>query len=42
MMKDIKYIEDDLVDVFDEVLEYSKKLIEIINNTSSYIEKLLK
>ena len=30
-------IEDELVDIFDEVLEYSKRLIEIINNTLNYI-----
>lgn len=44
IMKDVRntvvheYIEDDLVDVFDEVLEYSAKLIAIINNTLHYIE----
>jgi uncharacterized protein YutE (UPF0331/DUF86 family) len=43
-MKDIRntivheYIEDDLVDVFDEVLEYTEKLIDIINNTIKYID----
>ncbi|NWF65853.1 MAG: capsule biosynthesis protein [Campylobacterales bacterium] len=43
-MKDIRntivheYIEDDLVEIFDEVLFFSKKLIEIINNTLRYIE----
>ena len=42
-MKDVRntivheYIEDELVDIFDEVLEYSKRLIEIINNTLNYI-----
>jgi uncharacterized protein YutE (UPF0331/DUF86 family) len=42
-MKDVRntivheYIEDELVDIFDEVLEYSKRLIEIINNTLDYI-----
>ena len=46
IMKDIRntvvheYIEDELVDVFDEVFEYSKKLILIINNTLKYIENL--
>ena len=46
VMKDIRntivheYIEDDLVDVFDEVLEYTFKLIEIVNNTLSYIKKI--
>ncbi len=48
IMKDIRntivheYIEDELVDVFDEVLEYTEKLIEIIDNTSVYIKKSLK
>ncbi len=48
MMKDIRntivheYIEDELVDVFDEVLEYSNKLIEIMNNTINYIENKAK
>ena len=43
IMKDIRntvvheYIEDELVEIFDEVLEYSKRLIEIINNTLNYI-----
>jgi uncharacterized protein with HEPN domain len=43
-MKDIRntiaheYIEDNLTEVFDEVLEYTKKLIEIINTTMKYIE----
>jgi uncharacterized protein YutE (UPF0331/DUF86 family) len=43
IMKDVRntvvheYIEDELVDIFDEVLEYSKRLIEIINNTLDYI-----
>ncbi|TLP37115.1 capsule biosynthesis protein [Arcobacter arenosus] len=45
-MKDIRntiaheYIEDELVDVFDEVLEYTKKLIEIINTTLKYMNKI--
>jgi uncharacterized protein YutE (UPF0331/DUF86 family) len=44
IMKDIRntiaheYIEDNLTEVFDEVLEYTKKLIEIINTTMKYIE----
>ena len=43
-MKDIRntivheYIEDDLVDVFDEVLEYTEKLIDIMNYTIKYID----
>ncbi|WP_206732296.1 hypothetical protein [Halarcobacter mediterraneus] len=48
MMKDIRntivheYIDDELIDVFDEVLEYSLFLINIINNTLKYIEKTLR
>lgn len=48
IMKDIRntivheYIEDALVETFDEVLEYSKKLIQIIKNTLGYIKKLLR
>ncbi len=47
MMKDIRntivheYIEDELIDVFDEVLEYSEKLIIIIKNSLKYIQKHL-
>jgi hypothetical protein len=46
IMKDIRntivheYIEDDLVEVFDEVLEYTEKLINIINTTIKYIDKI--
>ncbi|MCP4970113.1 MAG: capsule biosynthesis protein [Arcobacter sp.] len=46
-MKDIRntivheYIEDELVDVFAEVLEYSEKLIIIIKNSLKYIQKHL-
>jgi len=45
IMKDIRntvvheYIEDELVEVFDEVLEYSVVLIQIVKNTLNYIEK---
>ena len=45
IMKDVRntivheYIEDELVDVFDEVLEYSEKLIIIIKNTLIYINE---
>lgn len=45
IMKDVRntvvheYIEDALIGVFEEVLEYSKKLVEIIKNTLDYIEK---
>jgi uncharacterized protein YutE (UPF0331/DUF86 family) len=44
IMKDIRntivheYIEDDLVEVFDEVLQYCDKLIVIIHNTLNYIQ----
>ncbi len=43
VMKDVRntivheYIEDELVEVFDEVLEYSEKLIEIMNSTLLYL-----
>ncbi len=45
IMKDVRntivheYIEDDLVEVFDEVLIYSDKLITIIQNTLKYIDR---
>jgi hypothetical protein len=45
IMKDVRntiaheYIEDDLTEVFDEVLEYTEVLISIINTTLSYIQK---
>jgi len=47
IMKDVRntivheYIEDDLANVFEEVLEYSFELIKIISSTLIYIEKLL-
>ncbi|PHS56358.1 MAG: hypothetical protein COB17_09505 [Sulfurimonas sp.] len=46
IMKDIRntiaheYIEDDLAEVFEEVLKYSKTLQDIINNTLMYISRL--
>jgi len=46
IMKDVRntiaheYIEDDLVEVFDEVLHYCKTLIIIIKNTLNYIEEI--
>jgi uncharacterized protein YutE (UPF0331/DUF86 family) len=46
IMKDVRntivheYIEDDLVEVFDEVLEYTSRLIDIINTTIKYIDKI--
>ncbi len=46
LMKDIRntivheYIEDELVDVFDEVLQYSQRLLEIMDNTQAYMNKL--
>jgi hypothetical protein len=45
IMKDVRnsisheYIEDDLVEIFKEVLEYSDTLINIIKTTIDYIEK---
>jgi len=45
IMKDIRntivheYIEDELTEVFDEVLHYSKLLILIMNNTLHYIDQ---
>ena len=45
-MKDIRntivheYIEDNLIDTFEEVLVYSKKLLLIMNTTFSYIDKI--
>lgn len=45
IMKDVRntvvheYIEDDLVEVFEEVLQYSETLILIIKNSLNYIEK---
>ena len=47
IMKDVRntiaheYIEDDLVDVFEDVLNYSLKLKKVINNTLKYIEHSL-
>jgi hypothetical protein len=44
IMKDVRntvvheYIEDDLAEVFDEVLQYTETLILIIKNTLNYIE----
>jgi len=46
VMKDIRntiaheYIEDELLHVFEEVLEYTEYLIEIIQNTLNYINKV--
>lgn len=46
IMKDVRntivheYIEDELVEVFDEVLEYTGKLIKIIENSLTYINKI--
>lgn len=45
IMKDIRntivheYIEDELVDIFEEVLEYTQKLIVLIKNSLNYINK---
>jgi len=44
IMKDVRntivheYIEDELVEVFEEVLEYTEQLIKIIKTTLKYIE----
>jgi len=46
LMKDVRnsivheYIEDDLMDIFEEVIRYSHKLITIGNNTLQYIERI--
>ena len=46
IMKDVRntiaheYIEDELSEVFEEVLQYTQVLIKIINNTLKYIEKV--
>ena len=46
IMKDVRntivheYIEDELIEVFDEVLEYTEKLINIIKNSLNYINKI--
>ncbi len=46
LMKDVRntivheYIEENLIEIFDEVLEYTNELILIINNTIKYIDKL--
>lgn len=46
IMKDIRntiaheYIEDELVDTFEDVLNYTEKLIQIINNTRKYINNV--
>lgn len=45
IMKDVRntivheYIEDELVAIFDEVLEYTEKLITIIKNSLAYIDE---
>mgnify|MGYP000311778645 CR=1 FL=1 len=47
LMKDMRntivheYIEDELVDVFCDVLEYTKELMSIMDNTKKYMQKLL-
>ncbi len=46
IMKDVRntivheYIEDELVEVFEEVLEYTEQLIKIINTTLQYIDNI--
>ena len=45
MMKDLRndivheYIEDELKELFEEVLQYSQYLLQIMNSTINYIEK---
>ena len=45
IMKDIRntivheYIEDDLIEIFDDVLQYTAILIAIIKNSLNYVEK---
>lgn len=45
IMKDVRntvvheYIEDDLAEVFEEVLQYTETLIRIVNNTLLYIDQ---
>ncbi len=45
-MKDIRnsiaheYIEDELTQIFEEVLEYTEKLIDIIQATLKYIDRV--
>jgi len=45
VMKDVRnnivheYIEDELTDIFEEVLEYTSKLIHMIQNTLAYMER---
>jgi len=46
LMKDMRntivheYIEDHLVEIFADVFEYTKHLMEIMNNTQAYMENL--
>jgi len=48
MMKDIRntivheYVEEELAEVFDEVLEYAQKLTVMIENTLTYIDEKIK
>lgn len=47
LMKDVRntivheYIEDNLSDVFEEVIQYTEDLLKIMNNTLNYIKKNL-
>ena len=36
-----EYIEDQLVDVFSDVLEYTKELMNMMENTTKYMQNLL-
>ncbi|WP_197685314.1 hypothetical protein [Nitratiruptor tergarcus] len=46
IMKDLRndivheYIEENLIEIFDEVLMYSEKLIEIMENTLRYLQEI--
>jgi len=48
MMKDLRntivheYIEEELQDIFDEVLEYSKKLLKIIDTSVEYAKRYIR
>jgi len=48
IMKDVRnsivheYIEDELTEMFEEVLEYTSKLIDIIHNTLDYMDRYAK
>ena len=35
-----EYVEDGLIDIFEDVLKYSEKLLEMMNQTKNYCQKL--